>query len=99
MLLAGRKGFLFAVDRPARRREDDFFDTGLTRPFEYIKQPEQVDPRVKEWVGHRAADIHLGGVVIQYLDLLLDDQPPDGGVLNIRLNKARAGITVLLFSG
>src|SRR5207247_9324026 len=57
VLLAGRKGFLFAVDRPARRSEDDSFDTGLACAFESIEQPKQGDPRVKEWADHRAAHL------------------------------------------
>ena len=64
MVFGCRKGVLFPVDRPARRRKDNAPALGLPRAFKNIEQSENIHPRVKQRIGNRATDIHLRRMMV-----------------------------------
>src|SRR5713226_6548804 len=60
VVFVGGKGFLFAVNRPPRRRENELFNLRLLRTFKDVEHAENIHARVIEGIGNRTADVHLG---------------------------------------
>src|SRR5207237_8008952 len=40
-----------------------------------IEEAENIDPRVKRWIGHGTTHVHLRRVMVQYVGFDLPDQP------------------------
>src|SRR5205807_1909870 len=54
--------------------------TNLLKPYsirghKHIDEAENIDPRVKRWIGHGTTHVHLRPVMVQYVGFDLPDQP------------------------
>jgi len=68
MVFVGGKVILFAVNRSARRSEDDLFDAITFAALEEVQSTKDVDRRVEHRIFHRFPYIHLCGVVVDNVD-------------------------------
>ena len=99
MRLGRGEGLLLAVDRTARGDEHDATDTRLARGLEEVDRAEDVDAGVEERVRHRAADVHLCGVVVQHVGSLVAEELGRPWVLDVEGMEARPWIQVLPVPG
>ena len=76
MVFGRRKGVLFSVYRPARRRKDNTLALGLPRTFKNIEQSKNIHSCIKQWIGNRATDIHLRRMMIDHLNPFVNQEPP-----------------------
>lgn len=63
MVLVGREVVLLAVDRPARRGEDDLAHAAAAGRLGEVQAPQDVDVGVEDRILDGTADVHLRGVV------------------------------------
>ena len=67
MFLISRAVVQLAVDGPAGGSIDNLLDAHLQRAADDVKRTYDIGLCVEDWLIHRAAHVHLGGMMIDYL--------------------------------
>jgi hypothetical protein len=67
VILRGRKLTLLAIDCASGGGEDDLLDTVSCAVLEETERSNQVDASVEDRFANRSPDVHLGGLVGEYL--------------------------------
>src|SRR5262249_20333206 len=67
--------------------------------FEQVEQANQVDARVEHRIGHRAAYVHLCGMMAEDLRPLAAKEVGDAGILDIELIELRLRVEIVALPG
>src|SRR5437879_1361382 len=99
MRLGRGECLLLAVGGAAGGHEEDAADVRLARRLEQVDGAEDVDARVEERIGDRAAHVHLRRVEVQHRGARVADQFAERGIGDVEPVEAGLGVQVLAAAG